>query len=103
MGPAMVKYAPTLLLLRAAIRVCRQLTQLPSQAVMLADLSENAPRAIALIDVPDLRSQLKRIGSPSELDSTAVLGQLEADPAELYPASSETRLLLDTVYLYSPG
>ncbi len=68
----------------------------------MADLSGNAPRVIALIDLPDLRSQLKRIGGASEPDLTAVLEQLEADLARLDPASSAARLPLGAVYLYSP-
>jgi len=69
---------------------------------MLAGLSREAPRAIALIDLPDLRWQLKRSGGPSEPDLTELLEYLEANLAGLGPASQETGLPLGAVYLYSP-
>jgi hypothetical protein len=70
---------------------------------MLVDLSTNQPRVIAMIDLPDLRWQLKRIGGAFEPDLTPVLGQLEDDLAGLYPESLEVRLPLGAVYLYSPA
>ncbi len=68
----------------------------------MAGPSGNAPRVIALIDLPDLRSQVKRIGGASEPDLPTVLEQLEADLTRLDPALSEAELPLDAVYLYSP-
>ena len=53
----------------------------------MADLSGNVPRVIALIDVPDLRWQVKRIGGAFGHDLTAVLEQLEAGVAKLDPAA----------------
>jgi hypothetical protein len=67
----------------------------------LADLSGNVPRVVALIDVPDLRWQVKRIGGAFGHDVTAVLEQLEVGVAKLNPAP-EARLPLGVVYVYSP-
>ena len=67
----------------------------------LADLSGKVPRVIALIDLPDLQWQVKRIGGAFGNDMTAVLEQLEAGVAELDPAL-EARLRFDVVYVYSP-
>jgi hypothetical protein len=67
----------------------------------LASLSGNSPRAIALIDVPDLQSQLKRVGGALEHDVTAVMRQLETGFAELDTARSDVHPF-DAVYLYSP-
>jgi hypothetical protein len=73
----------------------------PAQGVTLADLSGNVPRVIALIDVPDLQWQVKRIGGAFGHDVTAVLEQLKAGVAKLNPAP-EARLPLGVVYVYSP-
>ena len=67
----------------------------------MADLSGNVPRVIALIDVPDLQWQVKRIGGAFGHDVTAVLEQLEAGVAKLTPAP-EARLPFGIVYVYSP-
>ena len=67
----------------------------------MADLSGNVPRVIALIDLPDLQWQVKRIGGAFGHDVTAVLQQLEAGVAKLDPAP-EARLSLGVVYVYSP-
>jgi hypothetical protein len=69
---------------------------------MLADLSGNAPRVIALIDLADLRSQLTRGGGASDPDLAALVEQLEVDLAGLDPGWSEARLALGTAYVYSP-
>ncbi len=67
----------------------------------LVELSENAPRIIALIDLPDLRWQVKRIDRGFEDDLTAFVAQLEAGVAKLNPAP-KGRLWLTAVYVYSP-
>jgi hypothetical protein len=68
----------------------------------LAGLSEYVPRVIALIDLPDLRWQLKRIGGAFDNDLTALLQRLEAGLVALDPARSETRLPIGVVYVYVP-
>ena len=67
----------------------------------MADLSGNGPRVIALIDVPDLQWQVKRIGGTFGQDVTAVLERLKAGVAKLTPAP-EVSLPLGVVYVYSP-
>jgi hypothetical protein len=66
----------------------------------LADLPGNVARAIALIDLPDLQWQVKRIGGSLGDDPIAVLEQLEAGLAKLHPAP-EKRLRLGIVYVCS--
>jgi hypothetical protein len=56
-----------------------------------------------LIDLPDLRWQLKRMGGAPEPELAAVLERLETDLAKLDPASSHARSGLGAVYLYSTG
>jgi hypothetical protein len=68
---------------------------------MLADLSGNAPRAIALIDLPDLQWQVKRIGGAFGHVLTAVLEHLEGEVAKLCP-TPEAKLPFGAVYVYSP-
>jgi hypothetical protein len=67
----------------------------------VAGLSEKTPRVIALIDLPDLQWQAKRIGSPLGHDLAGVVERVEAGVAGLDPAL-ETRLRLGVVYVYSP-
>lgn len=67
----------------------------------MADLAANVPRVIAVIDLPDLQWQVKRIGGTFGHDVTAVLEQLQAGVAKLNPAP-EVRLPLGVVYIYSP-
>lgn len=55
-----------------------------------------------MIDLPDLRSQVKRIGGASEPDLAAVVERLEAGIVKLDPAPSLARIPLCAVYLYSP-
>jgi hypothetical protein len=68
----------------------------------LPGLSGNVPRVIALIDLPDLQWQVKRIGGAFGHDALAVLEPLEAGLAKLDPAWSEARHPLSVVYVYSP-
>lgn len=68
----------------------------------MADLSGEVPRVIALIDLPDLQWQMKRISEAFGHDVTAVLEQLEAGVAKLAPAP-KAWLSLGVVYLYSPS
>lgn len=68
----------------------------------MADLSGDAPRVIALIDLPDLRWQLRRGGGTSEPDLAALVEQIEVDLAGLDPAWSDVRLPLRAAYVYSP-
>jgi hypothetical protein len=69
---------------------------------MLAALSGKVPRVIALIDLPELRWQVERIGGVLENDLTSVLGLLETGAAKL-AAMPEERLAFGAVYVYSPG
>ena len=47
----------------------------------MADPPANVPPVIALVDLPDLRWQVKPIGGAFGHDLTAVLEQLEAAPS----------------------
>jgi hypothetical protein len=69
---------------------------------MSSGLSTDVPRVIALIDLPDLQWQVRRIGGTFGHDLSAVLEQLEAGLAKLHPAWSEALLPLSAVYVYSP-
>ncbi len=68
----------------------------------MSGLSGNVPRVIALIDLPDLQWQVKRIGGAFGHDVSVVVEQLEAGLAKLDPAWSEAWLPLSAVYMYSP-
>ena len=66
----------------------------------MADLSGNVPRAIALIDLPELQWQVKRIGGAFGQDLTSILEALETGAAKL-AAVPEPRLSFGVVYVYS--
>jgi hypothetical protein len=68
---------------------------------MLAALSGNVPQVIALIDLPELRWQVERIGGVLERDLTSVLGLLETGVARLAAMPQET-LAFGAVYVYVP-
>jgi len=68
---------------------------------MLAGLSGNAPRVIALIDLPDLQWQVQRIGGAFVHDVTVVVEQLETGVTRLNGAP-EAGLAFAVVYVYSP-
>jgi hypothetical protein len=73
----------------------------------LADLSRDIPRAIAMIDLIDLRWQLALIGGALGHDLTAVVQHLEAglatvDPARPEAQSPDTRLSFGAIYVYAP-
>lgn len=63
---------------------------------------DSVPRVIALIDLPDLRAQVKRAGGEVGSDLTPVIRQLEAGLTTLDPEIAEAGLRLGTVYVYSP-
>jgi hypothetical protein len=67
----------------------------------LTGLCGKTPRVLAMIDLPDLRWQLKRIGVAPRREVAAVVRRLEAGLAKLDPGSSAALLPLDDVYLYS--
>jgi len=63
---------------------------------------KQTPRVIALIDLSDLRLQLKRVGGAVGHDLATVVRQLEAGLGRVDAAWSEARLSLGAVYVYSP-
>lgn len=67
----------------------------------MTGLAQSVPRVIALIDLPDLRRQTKRMGGPPVDDVAGVVRHVEIHLAALDVARLPAGLSINPVYTYS--